>query len=96
MMCTVSELRAKEIINLNTGQRLGFVCDVEVSLPEGHVLALIAPGAARFFGLFGREEDQVIPWDKITKIGADIILVDVEGEPRRHNRERPRRMRGLF
>jgi len=95
-MCTVSDLRAKEIINLNSGQRMGFVYDVEISLPEGRVLALIVPGPARFFGLFGRDEDVVIPWDKITKIGADIILVDMEGEPRRHRRERGRRMRGFF
>ena len=95
MICTVSDLRCKEIINLNSGQRMGFVCDAEISLPEGHVRALIIPGQARFFGLFGREEDAVIPWDKITKIGTDIILVDVEGETRRHGRERGKRMRFL-
>ena len=96
MICSVSELRCKEIINLNTGQRLGFVYDVEISLPEGQVIALFVPGPARFFGLFGREEDLVVPWEKITKIGADIVLVDMEGEPRRHRRERAKRMRGFF
>jgi len=83
---TIADLRYKEIINLNSGHRLGFVYDAEITLPEGQVTALIVPSPARFFGLFGREEDMIIPWEKITKIGEDIILVDVEGEPRRHHR----------
>jgi len=83
---TVSDLRYKEIINLASGSRLGFVCDAQITVPEGQVTALIVPGPARFFGLFGREEDLVIPWDQITKIGADIILVELEGEPSRHQR----------
>ena len=90
---TLVELRYKEIINLNNGNRLGFVCDAEITLPEGQVTALVVPGAARFFGLFGREEDLVIPWERIAKIGEDIILVDVEGEPRRHSRWDPRAKR---
>ena len=84
---TITDLRNKEIINLNSGHRLGFVYDAEITLDEGEVTALIVPGAARFFGIFGREEDILIPWDKITKIGEDIILVDLEGELRRHNRQ---------
>ena len=97
MICTVSDLRCKEIINLNSGQRLGFIYDVEVSLPEGQVRALIVPGPARFFGLFGRDEDLLIPWEKITKIGADIVLVDMESsETQRHRRDKGKRMRGFF
>jgi len=94
---TITDLRYKEIINLHNGHRMGFVCDTEISLPEGQVTALLVPGPARFFGLFGREEDVVIPWDKISKIGEDIILVDLEGEALRHRRELPRKKsRGFF
>ena len=85
-LTTVVDLRYKEIINLCNGNRLGFVCDAEISLPEGQVTALVVPGQARFFGLFGREEDLVIPWEQIAKIGEDIILVEIEGEPNRHSR----------
>ena len=95
---TVVDLRYKEIINLTNGNRLGFVCDAEITLPEGQVTALIVPGPARFFGLFGREEDIVIPWERITRIGEDIILVEIEGEPRRHHRRDPRgkKVRSFF
>ena len=76
-------LRFKEIINICSGHRLGYVGDVEIDLATGKLLALIVPGRCRFLGLFGREEDYVIPFDCITRIGTDIILAEVHGEYRR-------------
>ena len=67
------ELRCKEVININDGCRLGYVCDIELDLPEGNICTLIVPGPCRFFGLFGREPDFLIPMGCITKIGQDII-----------------------
>ena len=34
-------------------------------------------------GLLGREDDYVLPWECIRRIGDDIILIDVEGAYRR-------------
>ena len=76
-------LRYKEIINLCTGYRLGFVGDVELDLSTGRVLSLIVPGRTRFFGLLGREEDYVIPFECVKRIGDDIILAEVQGDYRR-------------
>ena len=50
------------------------------------VLSLIVYGRLRFFGLLGREEDRVIPWEDIEIIGEDTILVCWEEEPRRDSR----------
>lgn len=86
----VTELRCKEVINITDGQRLGFVSDVEVQLPEGKVLALVVPGPCRFFGLFGRKDDFVIPWNCIRRIGSDIILVELEPDQCRVPRPKPR------
>lgn len=83
----MAELRYKEVINVCTGCRLGFVCDAEIDLSAGKLLALVVPGKCRFFGLFGREEDYVIPFDCITRLGDDIILVEINGEYRRGARE---------
>ena len=85
----LEDLHDKEIINLQNGYRLGFAYDAEISLPEGQVKGLVIPGAARLFGLLGRDEDIIVPWEAITKIGDDIILVDiaepfVRPERRRH------------
>ena len=74
----ITELHCKEVICIGSGQRLGFVADVEVDVPDGHVLALVVPGPCRFLGMFGRNDDFVIPWNCIKKIGPDIILVDIK------------------
>ncbi|MBQ7330987.1 MAG: YlmC/YmxH family sporulation protein [Oscillospiraceae bacterium] len=74
----VTELHCKEVICISDGRRLGFVSDVEVELPSGNVLAVIVPGPCRFFGIIGRNDDYVIPWRCIKRIGPDIILVDIK------------------
>ena len=72
-----SSFRCKEVINISDGCRLGYVSDLELDTECGKVLSVIVPGPCRFFGLFGREEDYVIPWPCIRRIGGDIILVDI-------------------
>jgi len=84
----LSELRCKEIINVCTGQRLGYVCDADIEMPAGTLQALIVPGPCRFFGLFGREPDFLIPISCISRIGPDIILVDIQGSCARSKRSR--------
>ena len=76
MECRVSELRYKEIINVSDGSRYGWVGDVEVDLESGQDRALVVPGRLRLFGLLGREEDRVFPWEAVRRFGADTILVE--------------------
>lgn len=85
----IAELRYREVINLADGRRLGYVCDADLDLRDGRLTALIVPGALRFFGLLGREEDYVLPFECITRVGDDIIFVDVKGEYVRAKRRRP-------
>lgn len=77
MSVRVTELHCKEVICIEDGQRLGFVSDVEIELPEGKVRAIVVPGHCRFLGILGRQDDFIIPWKCIKRIGPDIILVDV-------------------
>ena len=82
------DLRDKEIINISNGHRLGCVYDLEIEFPKGELRALIVPGPARFFGLFGREPDFLIPVDSVTCLGQDIILVNIPGNYGRSKRNR--------
>jgi len=75
---TIAELKYKEVVNLADGARLGFVCDLEFDIETGRVTSLVIPGPLRLLGIFGREEDYIVPWEAITKIGEDIILVRYE------------------
>lgn len=72
--CRIFDMGYKEVIDLDSGARLGYVYDAEIDLETGQVKTLFAPGQARFMGLLGREEDVAIPWENIEKIGDDIIL----------------------
>ena len=95
MIVTMSELKCREVINICDGCRLGYVGDVECTLPEGQMTALIVPGPLRFFGLFGRGEEYFIPWECIKQVGDDIILIDKpmarQEPPHRDRRGRRRR-----
>lgn len=88
MSMRVAQLQCKEVICVKDGRRLGFVEDVVVEIPEGNVCALVVPGQSRYFGLLGRTEEYIIPWNCICRIGPDIILVDVKPEDCRAGRER--------
>ena len=76
MACRLSELRKKEVINAKDGCRIGFVDDLEVDTKDARVIAIIVYGRPKFFGLFGRSDDCIIPWDNIRLIGEDTILVE--------------------
>jgi len=73
----VSELRLRDVINVVDGRRLGLIKDVEIDVEEGRIKALILPGqTGKFLFFFGHNEDMVIPWEKVVKVGVDVILVE--------------------
>ena len=78
MSCRMGELRNKEVINVKDGTRIGFVCDVEIDTHTAVLTAVVVYGRLRLFGLMGREEDFVIPWQDIVLIGDDAVLVNFE------------------
>ncbi len=86
----ITDLRCKEVINVCDGLRLGFVSDVEVSVPDGQVVALVVPGPCRVLGVLGRKDDFVIPWHCIRRMGEDIILVELEPDRCRVPKPKPK------
>lgn len=76
MVCRMESLRDKEVINVKDGGRIGFVGDVEVDTKEARLTAVVVYGKLRLLGLLGREPDFVIPWENVSLIGEDTVLVD--------------------
>lgn len=63
MKCCLSDLRYKEVIDLTTGQRLGYVCDAEIDLEQGKIVSLIVPGQKKLGGLLSGDDDYILPWN---------------------------------
>lgn len=76
---TYKELKCKDVINVCDGVKLGHVCDVELDVSEcpAKMVAIIVPGPSRLFGILHSDEELVIPFHCINKIGDDVILVEV-------------------
>ena len=92
MSIQFTDLQCKEVICVSTGQRLGFVSDIRIEIPEGTVCAIVVPCPCRFPGFAGRNDDYIIPWNAIKKIGPDIVLVDIRPDTCRS----PRGGKGLL
>ncbi|MBE7020996.1 MAG: YlmC/YmxH family sporulation protein [Ruminococcaceae bacterium] len=75
-MDTFLKMQKKEVINADDGTRLGYVSDIEIDTQSGSIKAIRIPSSTRAFNLFGKNEDHIIAWERIKKIGDDIILIN--------------------
>ena len=80
MELSYNDLRKKEVVNVSDGKKLGRICDLVFCYPENRVLGFVVPGN-RAFGL--KREEYFIALKCISKIGEDVILVNVGGGARR-------------
>lgn len=76
-MFAISSMKSMEVIDINTGTRLGYIKDFKIDCDNHKVEAIVLPGAQRT-GWFSRPEDIEVLWSNIRKIGVDVILVDDE------------------
>ncbi len=76
MLTKTSELREREVVNILDGRRLGLASDLEIDPETGRIKAIVVPGPGKILWVFGKSDDFVIPWERIKKIGVDVILVD--------------------
>lgn len=76
----ICELREKEVINICDGEKLGNVCDIEFEERTGKIIALIIPGPCKILGIIGRDQEYIIPYECVQRIGADVVLVEIERE----------------
>lgn len=74
-MIKISEFQTKDVINIADGKKLGNIGDIDINLISGKIDAVIISGNGRVLGFFGKDEEMVIPWKNILKIGEDVILV---------------------
>lgn len=79
-MIKISEFQMKDVINVANGKKLGNVGDIDINVQTGEINAVIIGGSGKVLGFFGKDEDIIIPWRNILKIGEDVILVRFQNE----------------
>lgn len=72
-----SEFTKKEVINISDGKCLGCVSDLLFDECQGRMQALIIRGPAKWFRCIGCDSEYVVNWDRIVRVGPDVILVEV-------------------
>lgn len=72
------ELSKKTVVNVADGKELGRTCDIFFTSCGG-VCGFSVPGKKSLLKTITSAESIFIPWNRIIKIGADIILVELVG-----------------
>lgn len=67
------------VVNVCDGKQLGKVSDIVITYPEGRVLGIVAPGGRGF--RWGKS-DVYIDLKCVSKIGVDVVLVELRNAPR--------------
>ena len=75
----LSKLYGKEILTLPDCERLGYLgdCDMLIERETGKIKSLIIPESKGIFSLLIEKKYLEIPWDRIKKIGSDMIIIDL-------------------
>lgn len=76
-----SEMRQKDVINICDGKKLGKPIDLILN-ESNCVEAIVVPAqSGGFWSIFKQDKEGcVIPWNRVRRIGDDVILVEADSE----------------
>lgn len=77
-MARIQELLRREVINLFSGEKLGFVTDIEIDTENGRIESLILPEKTKGMSLFNKQSDLIVPWSDIQRISDDLIMINTD------------------
>jgi len=72
----LSDLQSKDVININDGKCIGNIIDVSID-DNGKTVVLLVE-KYKFLVSFFKDSVKEIKWNQISKIGKDVILVDIK------------------
>ncbi len=71
----LSEIQNKDVINLNSGMKVGNIIDIKINSETGKIESLILE-KKKFSSIFNSNDEIEIYWTQINRIGEDVILVE--------------------
>lgn len=72
----LSELQNKKVVNVHDGSYIGDIIDVNIS-NDGVLESLIVEKSKFLISRFTTKDEILIKWNKIEKIGEDVILTSI-------------------
>lgn len=72
----LSDLQAKDIISVKDGRKIGRIIDAEIN-NQGRIIYLLIEEKKSLKKFIVSTSDAKISFDDITKIGEDVILVNI-------------------
>ena len=72
----LSDLSSKDVIRDEDGTKLGKIEDITIDTATGKVISIHIGNGFRIRGLFTLNDEILVPWNKIVKIGSDVIIVE--------------------
>ena len=72
----LSELQKKDIIDIETGRKIGNIIDITVD-SNGNTTSFVVEKYKFIISRFTTNQEIEIKWPQITKIGKDVILVNL-------------------
>ena len=72
----LSDLQNKDIVNTMDGRKIGNIIDININV-EGKMESLIVEKSKFLVSMFSTKDEIEVKWDKIEKIGEDVILVKI-------------------
>lgn len=71
---SIQNMKTMEVIDVSSGARIGYIKDFKIDCDNHKIISIILPPST--ISWFGKSNDIEIPWEKVKKVGIDIILVD--------------------
>ena len=74
LLYSLNAVRNMEVIDISTGSKIGYVKDFKVDINTKKIISIFLPSPVKSW--FNKAEDIELSWDKIVKIGVDVLIVD--------------------
>lgn len=73
---TIDELKRRDVINVRDASNYGNPCDFCIDVCNGHITDILVSPSSGMFS-FSKEDELVIPWCAVVRVGDGAILVDI-------------------
>lgn len=79
----LSELVGREIVDMTNGEKIGQLgrADLCINMDTGKIEQVILPVNHSFLSFGKQQKEYTLTWESIQKIGQDLILVHLQGDP---------------